>query len=131
MGKSFNYLNIYKEYGFQPYKIIREDEELIYNLNSAIIHKDDVIIGQIQLEEIIRFKEELNVLLLSDVKMNQNELTGQNFILVEGLFPINRISLVKLLMIMILNKNFHLCFSNQKTKRFIKRKDSSYKIKIF
>ena len=33
IGKSFNYLNIYKEYGFQPYKIIREDEELIYNLN--------------------------------------------------------------------------------------------------
>ena len=85
IGKSFNYLNIYNEYGFQPYKIIRDDQELIYNLNSAIIHKDDVIIGQIQLGEIIRFKEELNVLLLSDVKMNQNELTGQNFILVEGL----------------------------------------------
>ena len=85
LGKSFNYLNIYNEYGFQPYKIIRDDQELIYNLNSAIIHKDDVIIGQIQLGEIIRFKEELNVLLLSDVKMNQNELTGQNFILVEGL----------------------------------------------
>jgi len=85
IGKSFNYLNIYNEYGFQPYKIIRDDQELIYNLNSAIIHKDDIIIGQIQLGEIIRFKEELNVLLLSDVKMNQGELTGQNFILVEGL----------------------------------------------
>ncbi len=85
VGKSFNYLKIYKEYGFQPYKIIREDEELIYNLNSAIIHENDVIIGQIQLGEIIRFKDNLNVLLLSDVKMNQNELVGQNFILVEGL----------------------------------------------
>ncbi len=85
VGKSFNYLNTYKEYGFQPYKIIRDNQELIYNLSSAIIHKDDVIIGQIQLGEIIRFKEELNVLLLSDVKINQNELTGQNFILVEGL----------------------------------------------
>ena len=85
IGKSFNYLNIYNEYGFQPYKIIRDDQELIYNLNSAIIHKDDIIIGQIQLGEIIRFKEEWNVLLLSDVKMNQGELTGQNFILVEGL----------------------------------------------
>ena len=85
IGKSFNYLNIYNEYGFQPYKIIREDQELIYNLNSAVIHKDDVIIGQIQLGEIIRFKEDINVLLLSDVKINQSELTGQNFILVEGL----------------------------------------------
>lgn len=85
VGKSFNYLNIYNEYGFQPYKIIRENQELIYNLNSAIIHKDDVIIGQIQLGEIIRFKEDINVLLLSDVKINQSELTGQNFILVEGL----------------------------------------------
>ncbi|MFL2988585.1 hypothetical protein DBW61_01435 [bacterium] len=85
VGKSFNYLNIYNEYGFQPYKIIRENQELIYNLNSAIIHKDDVVIGQIQLGEIIRFKDNINVLLLSDVKINQSELTGQNFILVEGL----------------------------------------------
>ena len=85
VGKSFNYLNIYKEYGFQPYKIIRDHEEIIYNLNSAIIHKDDIVIGQIQLGEIIRFKENIKVLLLSDVKINQNELTGQNFILVEGL----------------------------------------------
>ena len=85
VGKSFNYLKVYKEYGFQPYKIIREDQELIYNLNSVIIQEDDVIIGQIQLEEIIRFKDNYNVLLLSDVKMNQNELVGQNFILVEGL----------------------------------------------
>tara|TARA_Y100001970_G_scaffold251223_1_gene323770 strand:+ start:3703 stop:5691 length:1989 start_codon:yes stop_codon:yes gene_type:complete len=85
VGKSFNYLNVYKEYGFQPYKIIRDDQELIYNLGSAIIKKDDIIIGQIQLGEIIRFKEEVKVLLLSDVKINQNELIGQNFILVEGL----------------------------------------------
>jgi di/tricarboxylate transporter len=85
VGKSFNYLNIYKEYGFQPYKIIRDNEEIIYNLNSAIIYKNDIVIGQIQLGEIIRFKENINVLLLSDVKINQNELTGQNFILVEGL----------------------------------------------
>ena len=85
VGKSFNYLNIYNKYGFQPYKIIRDNQELIFNLNSAIIHKDDIIIGQIQLDQIIRFKEEINVLLLSDVKINQNELTGQNFILVEGI----------------------------------------------
>tara|TARA_B100000700_G_scaffold3552_1_gene4128 strand:- start:443 stop:2431 length:1989 start_codon:yes stop_codon:yes gene_type:complete len=85
LGKSFNYMKSYKMYGFQPYKIIRDNQELIYNLNSAIIHKDDVIIGQIQLGELIRFKEDMGVLLLSDVKINQNELTGQNFILVEGL----------------------------------------------
>ena len=85
IGKSFNYMKTSKTYGFQPYKIIREDQELIYNLNSAIIHKNDVIIGQIQLGELIRFKEEMKILLLSDVKINQNELTGQNFILVEGL----------------------------------------------
>jgi len=85
VGKSFNYLNIYNEYGFQPYKIIRDNQELIFNLNSAIIHKDDIIIGQIQLDQIIRFKEEINILLLSDVKINQNELTGQNFVLVEGI----------------------------------------------
>ncbi len=85
LGKSFNYMNASKKYGFQAYKIIRENQELIYNLNSAILYEDDVIIGQINLGDLIRFKEEMNILLLSDVKMNQNELMGENFILVEAL----------------------------------------------
>ena len=85
LGKSFNYMNVSKKYGFQAYKIIRENEELIYNLNSVILHENDVIIGQINLGDLIRFKEEMTILLLSDVKMNQNELMGENFILVEAL----------------------------------------------
>ena len=85
VGKSFNFLKTAKKYGFQPYKIIREKQELIYNLNSAIICENDVIIGQINLGELIRFKDDMKVLLLSDVKINQNELMGENFILVEGL----------------------------------------------
>ena len=85
LGKSFNYMNVSKKYGFQAYKIIRENEELIYNLNSVILHENDVVIGQINLGDLIRFKEEMTILLLSDVKMNQNELMGENFILVEAL----------------------------------------------
>ena len=87
IGKSFNYVNASKIYGFQAYKIIRENEEMIYNLNSAVLHADDVVIGQINLGDLIRFKEKLGILLLSDVKMNQNELMGENFILIEGLIP--------------------------------------------
>tara|TARA_B100002051_G_scaffold276514_1_gene325197 strand:- start:5481 stop:7469 length:1989 start_codon:yes stop_codon:yes gene_type:complete len=87
VGKSFNYMNVSKKYGFQAYKIIREDQELIYNLNSAILNEGDVIIGHINLGDLIRFKEEMKILLLPDVKMNQNELMGENFILVEGLIP--------------------------------------------
>ena len=87
VGKSFNYMDVSKKYGFQAYKIIREDQELIYNLNSAILNEGDVIIGHINLGDLIRFKEEMKILLLPDVKMNQNELMGENFILVEGLIP--------------------------------------------
>lgn len=87
VGKSFNYMNVSKKYGFQAYKIIREDQELIYNLNSAILNEEDVIIGHINLGDLIRFKEQMKILLLPDVKMNQNELMGENFILVEGLIP--------------------------------------------
>ena len=87
VGKSFNYMNVSKKYGFQAYKIIREDQELIYNLNSAILNEGDVIIGHINLGDLIRFKEQMKILLLPDVKMNQNELMGENFILVEGLIP--------------------------------------------
>ena len=87
VGKSFNYMNVSKKYGFQAYKIIRKDQELIYNLNSAILNEGDVIIGHINLGDLIRFKEQMKILLLPDVKMNQNELMGENFILVEGLIP--------------------------------------------
>ena len=85
IGKSFNYMKTAQNYGFQPYKIIRDDQELIYNLNSAIIYENDVIIGKIQLDQLMKFKDNMKVLLLSDVKINQDELSGQNFILVEGL----------------------------------------------
>ena len=85
IGKTFRYMQASKKYGFQAYKIIRANEELIYNLNSAVINEDDIIIGQIHLGELIRFKEEMKILLLSDVKINQNELMGENFLLVEGL----------------------------------------------
>jgi di/tricarboxylate transporter len=33
----------------------------------------------------LKFKDDMNVLLLSDVKMNQKELSGQNHVIVEGL----------------------------------------------
>jgi len=85
IGKTFRYMEVSKKYGFQAYKIIRHNQELIYNLNSAVINEHDVIIGQIHLGELIRFKEEMKVLLLSDVKINQNELMGENYLLVEGL----------------------------------------------
>ncbi len=87
VGKSFNYMDASKKYGFQPYKIIRENQELIYNLNSAILYEDDIIIGQIGLDNLIIFKDQFGILLLPDVKMNQSELMGDNFILVEGLIP--------------------------------------------
>jgi len=85
IGKTFRYMEVSKKYGFQAYKIIRHNQALIYNLNSAVINEHDVIIGQIHLGELIRFKEEMKVLLLSDVKINQNELMGENYLLVEGL----------------------------------------------
>tara|TARA_B100000614_G_scaffold196612_2_gene177870 strand:- start:6469 stop:8475 length:2007 start_codon:yes stop_codon:yes gene_type:complete len=85
IGKSFNFMKVSKKYGFQAYKIIRDQQEIIYNLHSVILCEDDVIIGQINLGDLIRFKDDMNILLLPDVKMNQNELMGENFILVEGL----------------------------------------------
>ena len=33
----------------------------------------------------LRFKEEMSVLLLSDIIMNQEELTGKNHVVVEGI----------------------------------------------
>ena len=57
IGKSFNYMQTARKYGFQAYKIIRDDQELIYNLNSAIIYENDVIIGKIQLDQLMKLKK--------------------------------------------------------------------------
>ena len=85
IGKTYKDLDISTKYNLQVYKIIRGSNNFPYNLQNVIIQQNDIFLLQIGVKEMLRFKEEMKVLLLSDVKMNQQELTGKNHVLVEGI----------------------------------------------
>ena len=86
---SFISEEVKKYFDVQILKIIRDKKEIVKNLRFFTLREDDVIICQINIKDIIKFKEKYNVLLLSEVKINQQELAGDNYILVEGLIPDN------------------------------------------
>ncbi|MDC1050717.1 SLC13 family permease [Candidatus Marinimicrobia bacterium] len=89
VGKSISELSINHKYDFDVVKIIRSNATLSISLNDAIIRQDDVLLVQINVNDIIKFKKDLGLLLLSDIKLSQNELVGNNHVLVEGLIPQN------------------------------------------
>ena len=81
--------NVKKYYNFQLLKIIRKNKEIVENLKHTRLAVDDVIIMQINIKDIMKFRERYNVHILSDVKMSQSELAGSNLVIVEGLIPQN------------------------------------------
>jgi di/tricarboxylate transporter len=89
IGKSITDLKINNKYEFDVVKIIRNKVSLSISLNDVIIRRDDILLVQINVNDIIKFKKDLALLLLSDIKLSQNELTGNNHVLIEGLISQN------------------------------------------
>jgi len=85
VGKSYGEMEIAEKYNLQVYKIIRDSKNIRFNLHNTIILEGDIFLVQINVKEMLKFKDDMKVLLLSDVKMNQAELTGQNHVIVEGI----------------------------------------------
>ena len=84
-GKTINELKIKEKYSFDIVKIIRNKSDLTISLEDAPLFIDDILLIQINVKDIVNFKNDLGVLLLSDVKMSQGELIGESLVLVEGL----------------------------------------------
>ena len=85
IGYSYNEMDISKTYNLEVYKIIRESKNIRFNLQNVIIREGDIFLVQINVKDMLKFKVDMKVLLLSDVKMNQAELTGKNHVIVEGI----------------------------------------------
>jgi len=85
VGKSYGEMEIAEKYNLQVYKIIRDSKNIRFNLHNTIILEGDIFLVQINVKEMLKFKDDMKVLLLSDIKMNQAELTGQNHVIVEGI----------------------------------------------
>ena len=89
LGKCINDLNVKDKYEFDIVKIIRDKIDLTISLNDAVIRKGDILLVQINIKDIMSFKKDLGLLLLSDIKLSQRELTGNNHVLVEGIISQN------------------------------------------
>ena len=89
IGKSINDMNLNNKYDFDIVKVIRNKIDLTIALSEVTIRKDDVLLVQINVNDIINFKKDLELLLLTDIKLSQNELTGSNHVLIEGLISQN------------------------------------------
>ena len=85
IGHSYGEMEITQKYNLQVYKIIRDSKNIRFNLHNIIIREGDIFLVQINVKEMLKFKDDMKVLLLSDVKMNQAELTGKNHVIVEGI----------------------------------------------
>ena len=84
-GKTINELRIKDKYSFDIVKIIRNKSDLTISLEDAPLFNDDILLIQMNVKDIVKFKNELGIHLLSDVKMSQGELIGDSLVLVEGL----------------------------------------------
>ena len=85
VGHSYGEMEIAQKYNLQVYKIIRDSKNIRFNLHNIIIRENDIFLVQINVKEMLKFKDDMKVLLLSDVKMNQAELSGKNHVIVEGI----------------------------------------------
>ena len=85
IGHSYGEMEITQKYNLQVYKIIRDSNNIRFNLHNIIICEGDIFLVQINVKEMLKFKDDMKVLLLSDVKMNQAELSGKNHVIVEGI----------------------------------------------
>ena len=88
IGNTIRELNIEDKYNLQVFKIIRGEEQFRFSLKSLQIKEGDIFVVQVHVNELLKFRDDMNVLLLSDVKMSQLELAGKNHVIVEGLIPL-------------------------------------------
>ncbi len=87
IGKTLREMKIEDNYNIQVYKIIRKNSDFKYELGSIEIKEGDIFILHIDVKNMIRFRDEMKVKLLADVKMSQQELSGENHIVVEAIIP--------------------------------------------
>jgi di/tricarboxylate transporter len=73
------------KYDITVLAVIRGGERNDSNIRNLKLKEGDLLLSRGSLDNFIRFREEEKVLLLTDLKMNQSELTGAESVVVEGL----------------------------------------------
>jgi di/tricarboxylate transporter len=70
-------------YHLNVLEIVRGDERISYQIRATPIRADDVLIVRGTMGDILSFKEQLGLLLLSDTKLTDSELSDRDNVLVE------------------------------------------------
>ena len=78
-----------RNYDITVLSIIRADRHIETDLRNQELREGDVLMARGTLEKFVQFREEEKVLMLTDKKMNQNELTSGDSTIVEGLVTQN------------------------------------------
>ena len=73
------------KYDITILSVIRDHVRFDKNVSSVELKEGDVLLARGTLDNFIKFREEEKVLLLTDVKLNSAELTGDDSVIVEGL----------------------------------------------
>jgi len=98
VGKTIEELDIESNFNVQIYKIIRNEHSFRFSLKKIIIKPDDIFVAQVSVSNMVKFRDEMSVLLLTDIKMSEEELAGKNHVIVEGLIPIDSTLIGKTIM---------------------------------
>ena len=85
VSKSFDDIKQGLDYSVDIVKIMRGKEEISKNVEKIRIEIDDVILIRVNADNIIKFKSYCNLLTLPDIKMSQDELEGDNHVIVEAI----------------------------------------------
>ena len=130
IGLAFKNIKNDIDYSAGIMKILRSGIS-IKNPESATIEQDDVLIVNINADNILKFKSQFNLLILPDVKMSQQELEGDNHILVEAIITQNSNLIGKTLS----DSNFRNIFSSfvlaiKRQTELLRNKVSNIKLKF-
>jgi len=87
VGKTIEELNIEEDFTVQIYKVIRGEHSYRFSLKKIIIKPEDIFVVQVSVSNMVKFRDEMKVLLLTDIKMSEEELAGKNHVIIEGLVP--------------------------------------------
>ena len=93
VGKKFIEFDLSGKYDLTVLEIIRDSKHITTNMRNIILKQDDVLLIQCSVERLQEFKRQQKVLLLTDIKMNDNELRDAENILVEAMIsPTSRLA---------------------------------------
>lgn len=85
IGKTIQEVKESLDYDVDVVRIIRDGSYDLDDIESIKFLEHDVLIVQINADDILKFKSNCGLLILPDIKMSQDELEGDNHVIVEAI----------------------------------------------